>query len=50
MSMPIGCAQVRFFPFPGVQVETIVKFEKTSASLQFLEALGKSNVLSVVLP
>ena len=37
-----------------VQGETIVKFEPTSASLQFLEALGyglgKSKVLSVVLP
>ena len=47
---PVGGAQVRFFPLPGVQGETIVKFEPTSASLQFLEALGKSKILSVVLP
>ena len=47
---PVGSAQVRFFPLPGVQGETFVKFEPASAALQSLEALSKSKVLSVVLP
>ena len=47
---PIGWAQVRFFPLPGVHCETIVKTETGSASLHFLDALGKSKVFSVALP
>ena len=43
---PVGNAQIRFFPMPGAQGETIVKAEPCSASLQFLDALGKSKVFS----
>ena len=34
----------------AAQGETVVKFETGSASLQFLDALGKSKILSVALP
>ena len=47
---PIGWAQVLFFPLPGVHCETIVKTDRGSASLHFLDALGKSKVFSVALP
>ena len=38
------------FPLAGAQGETIVTTETGSASLEFLEALGKSQVLPVALP
>ena len=47
---PLGGAQVHFFSLPGAQGETIVKTETGTASLRFLEALGKSKVLSDALP
>ena len=48
---PIGGGQLRFFSLLGTQGETIVKTATGSASLQlFLQALGKSKVLSVALP
>ena len=47
---PIGGGQIRFFPLPGTQGEGIVKTATGSASLQCLEALGKSKVLSVAWP
>ena len=47
---PVGNAQIRFFPMPGAQGETIVKAELGSASLQYLGALGKPKVLSVAFP
>ena len=40
----IGGGKILFFPLPGTQGETIVKTATGSASLQFLEALGKSKV------
>ena len=47
---PVGGAQIRFFPWPGAQGETIVMTKTGSASLQYLDVLGKSKVLSVALP
>ena len=48
--LPIGGGQIRFFSLTGTQGETVVKTATGSASLQLLEALGKSKILSVALP
>ena len=43
---PVGGSAIRFFPLPpGAECKTIVKPVAGSATLDFLEALGKSQVL-----
>ena len=48
---PLAGMPIRFFPLPpGSECETIVKTAEGSASLQFLDALGKYHVVLVSLP
>ena len=48
---PLGGMPIRFFPLlPGSECETIMKPAEGSASLQFLDALGKYHVVLISLP